>query len=217
MRKLLSCIAAILIVICLFKVTFLAADNMVIRFDFTGLDNLFHPDHSYYAVIGSSSTYVPAWAVKLFYPDFDLEQSEYDDPDNDRYYASILYSPNGVTGVKTPVYDIGRGNEFVVTAHEWTKESAPMSPERIELLRNMIMDNYDFDDYFIDDDEGWVFKTGDRYGLDGFVMIMPKGVDDRAVLDADDRVCLIKKGRLSKIMNCPGRGRCGFVYFTDRW
>ncbi len=87
----------------------------------------------------------------------------------------------------------------------------------LELLRNTIINNYDFDDYFLDEDEGWVWRTGDTYGLDGFLMISPKGVNDRAVLDSDDKINLIKNQRLSKIMNCPQNGRCGYIYFTDRW
>ena len=87
----------------------------------------------------------------------------------------------------------------------------------LDLMRNMIMDNYDFDDYFIDEDEGWSWRTGDRYGLDGFLMISPKGGNDRAVLDSDDKVSVIKNGRLSKIMNNPDNGSCEYVYFTDRW
>ena len=87
----------------------------------------------------------------------------------------------------------------------------------LELLRNMIMDNYDFDNLSVDEDEGWVWRTGNSYGLDGFIVISPKGINDRAVLDSDDKVSMIKNGRISKIMNYPKNGRCEYVYFTDRW
>lgn len=131
---------------------------MVIRYDFTGLENMFHPEHYYYAVIGSSSTWVPGGLVKAFYPDWDLDKSLYDDEDDNYYYVSIVYSPDGIYDVKDPVIDIGRGNEYVVTYREWTNETDPLSPEMQELLRNMIMDNYDFDNYHIDEDEGWVWR-----------------------------------------------------------
>ena len=190
---------------------------MVIRYDFTGLENMFHPEHYYYAVIGSSATWVPATVVKAFHPDWDLEKSLYDDEDDNYYYVSIVYSPDGKYDTKSPVLDIGKGDEFIVTYREWTKKTDPLSTEMQELMRHMIIDNYDFDDYFIGEDEGWVWRSGDRYGLDGFILISPKGVYDKAVLDSDDKVNMIKNGRLSKIMNCPKNGRCEYVYFTDRW
>ncbi len=59
---------------------------------------------------------------------------------------------------------IGGGDEFILTYSEWTNETDPLSPEMLEMLRNMI-----------------------------------------------------KNGRLSKIMNCPGNGSCEYVYFTKRW
>ena len=210
-------IAGIIVLICLYKLIFISAADMVIRYDFTGLDNMFHPPYEYYAVIGSSSTWVPAGVVKAFYPDWDLEKSLYDDEDDNYYYISIMYVPNGVYDTKYPVIDIGKGNEFVVTYREWTNTTEPLSREMYDLLRNMILDNYDFNDQLVDEDEGWVWRTGDRYGLDGFVVFSPKGVNDRAVLDSDDKVSRIKNGRLSKIMNCPKNGRCEYVYFTDRW
>ena len=190
---------------------------MVIRYDFTGLENMFHPEHYYYAAIGPFATWVPSGVVKAFYPDWDLDKSLYDDEDDNYYYVSIVYSPDGIYDTKKPVIDIGKGNEFVVTYREWTKKTDPLSPEMLELLRNMILDNYDFDNLSVDEDEGWVWKTGDTYGLDGFVVISPKGVNDRAVLDSDDKVSRIKNGRLSKIMNYPKNGSCEYVYFTDRW
>ena len=212
-----AAIAGVLILTCLYKLIFIAGADMVIRYDFTGIENMFHPPHYYYAVIGSSSTWVPSGVVKAFHPDWDLEKSLYDDLDDNYYYATILYSPEGVYDIKGPVIDIGKGNEFVATYREWTKKTDPLSPEMLDLLRNMIMDNYDFDSYFIDEDEGWSWRSGDRYGLDGFLMIAPKGVSDRAILDSDDKVCMIKDGKMSKIMNCPGNGSCEYVYFTDRW
>ena len=217
--KVSAVIAGIILLTCLYKLIILAGASMVIRYDFTGLENMFHPEHYYYAVIGPFATWVPAGAVKAFYPDWDLEKSLYDDEDDNYYYVSIVYSPDGIYDTKKPVIDIGRGNEFVVTYREWTNETDPLSPEMQELLRNMILDNYDFDDFSIedDDDDGWVWRTGDRYGLDGFIVISPKEVNDRAVLDSDDKVNMIKNGRLSKIMNCPRNGRCEYVYFTDRW
>lgn len=210
-------IGGIIVLTCLYKLIFIALADMVIRYDFTGIDNMFHPKHCYYAVIGSSSTWIPAGVVSAFHPDWDLEKSLYDDRDDNYYYATIQYSPDGFHDIKTPVIDIGGGDEFILTYREWTKETDPLSPEMLEMMRGMIMDNYDFEDYFIDEDEGWIWKTGNRYGLEGFIMISPKGANDRAVLDSDDKVSMIKNGRLSKIMNCPGNGRCEYVYFTDRW
>ena len=215
--KVSAVIAGIILLTCLYKLIILAGASMVIRYDFTGLENMFHPEHYYYAVIGPFATWVPAGAVNTFYPDWDLEKSLYDDEDDNYYYVSIVYSPDGIYDTKKPVIDIGRGNEFVVTYREWTNETDPLSPEMQELLRNMILDNYDFDDLSVDEDEGWVWRTGDRYGLDGFIAVTPKGICDRAVLDFDDKVRRIKNGRLSKIMNCPKNGRCEYVYFTDRW
>ena len=215
--KVSAVIAGIILLTCLYKLIILAGASMVIRYDFTGLENMFHPEHYYYAVIGPFATWVPAGAVKAFYPDWDLEKSLYDDEDDNYYYVSIVYSPDGIYDTQKPVIDIGRGSEFVVTYREWTNETDPLSPEMQELLRNMILDNYDFDNLSVDEDEGWVWRTGDRYGLDGFIAITPKGICDRAVLDFDDKVSRIKNGRLSKIMNCPKNGRCEFVYFTDRW
>ena len=212
-------IAGIIVLTCLYKLIFIARADMVIRCDFTGLENLFHPEHYYYAVIGSSSTWVPSGLVNAFYPDRDLEKSLYDDEEDNYYYVSIVYSPDGTYDTKKPVIDIGKGNEFVVTYREWTNETDPLSSEMQELLRTMILDNYDFDDFSIDedDDDGWIWRTGDKFGLDGFIAISPKGVNDRAVLDFDDKVSRIKNGKLSKIMNCPKNGRCEYVYFTKRW
>ena len=216
-RKACAVIAGIIVLTCLYKLVFIAGADMVIRYDFTGLENMFHPEHYYYAAIGPFATWVPSGVVKAFYPDWDLDKSLYDDEDDNYYYVSIVYSPDGTYDTKKPVIDIGKGNEFVVTYREWTKKTDPLSPEMLELLRNMILDNYDFDNLSVDEDEGWVWKTGDRYGLDGFVVISPKRVNDRAVLDSDDKVSRIKNGRLSKIMNYPKNGSCEYVYFTDRW
>ena len=215
--KICAVIAGMLILTCLYKLVFIAGADMVIRYGFTGLENMFHPRYLYYAVIGSSATWVPAEIVNAFHPDWDLEKSLYDDQDDNCYYVSIQYSPDGIHDIKTPVIDIGGGDKFILTYRDWTNESDPLSPQMLELLRNTIIDNYDFDDYSIDEDEGWVWRTGSTYGLDGFIMISPKGVNDRAVLDSDDKINLIKNQRLSKIMNCPQNGRCGYIYFTDRW
>ncbi len=215
--KVCAIIAGMIVLTCLYKLVFVAGADMVIRYDFTGLDNLFHPMHYYYAVIGSSATWVPAEFVNAFYPDWDLEKSLYDDRDDNCYYATIQYRPDGNHNIKTPVIDIGRGNEYILTYRDWTNESDPLSPEMLDLMRNMVMDNYDFEDLSINEDDGWVWRTGSTYGLDGFLMISPKGINDRAVLDSDDKVSMIKNGRLSKIMNGPKNGRCEYVYFTDRW
>ena len=215
--KITACIAGILILICLYKLIFIAGAEMVIRFGFTGLDNMFHPRYQYYAVVGSSSTGVPAGLVKAFYPDWDLERDIYSDENDNCYYVSIRYSPDGIHKIKTPVIDIGGGDKFIMTYREWTQETNPLSPEMLELLRTTIMDNYDFDEQSINEDEGWVWRTGSTYGLDGFLMVSPKGVNDRAVLDSEDIIRRIKNGRMSKIMNCPSKGDCEYIYFTDRW
>ena len=90
-----------------------------------------------------------------------------------------------------------------------------MTEEMKGFIKGIILDNYDFDDFFVDEDDGWVWRTGNTYGLDGFVLVAPKGTADRAVLDSDDKVSVVKGGKLRKIMSCPKNGRCGFVYFTD--
>ena len=96
----------------------MAGASMVIRYDFTGLENMFHPEHYYYAVIGSSATWVPANVVKAFHPDWDFEKSLYDDEDDNYYYVSIVYSPDGKYDTKSPSLRENGGSVAVLSAKQ---------------------------------------------------------------------------------------------------
>ncbi|MBO4292043.1 MAG: hypothetical protein J5898_09065 [Lachnospiraceae bacterium] len=195
---------------------------MIVRYAFTGSNLLFHNQYEYYAVTGTSRTRVPAGLVALFYPEWDLEQSVFEDSENNYYYVQLEYCPDGTPLFNKPTIDIGKNREYILTYDIWTKKSNPMSDDAKDLAADAILHHYDFSHRNLKENtnqSGYIWNTGDRYGLDSFILVTRKGIKDKAVLysDSSDTLSIMKSGQLKKVMNYPKNGKCQFVYFTEKW
>lgn len=194
--------------------------DMVVRVGYTGLDNLFHERYGYYAVTGSRHVKVAPVLVQRLHPEWDLEESVYDDEEKNYYFVQLQYCPDGEPQFQTETIDIGQDREYVVTYREWTRKSEAMEEGVKDLAVQVIMQNYDFSVPYEPDDENvnWIWSGGGDYGLDSFMLVTEKGVTDRGILYSDysNRVRCIRDGEVYDLMDVPEKGQVEFIYLTEK-
>ena len=91
----LSFIVALFALVWIYKAAVLSYATVVIRYSFTGLENMFHAPYEYYAVAGPFHAKVPKGMMEVWYPNCDMEKSIYDDEENQYYFVQLQYSAKG--------------------------------------------------------------------------------------------------------------------------
>ena len=194
--------------------------DMVVRVGYTGLDNMFHSRYDYYAVAGDRHVKVSPKLIQRLYPDWDLEESLYDDTEKNYYFVQLQYCPDGEPQFKKDTIDIGQDREYVVTYSEWTRKSDAMEEGVKEMAAQVILHNHDFTAPYEPDNVNvnWIWSSGGDYGLDSFMLVAEKGVTDRAILYSDysNRVRCIRDGEIHDLMDIPEKGQVEFIYLTGK-
>lgn len=204
----------------LYKITILSFATVVIRYSFTGLDNMFHSPYEYHAVAGPFHAKLPKGMVEVWYPNCDIEKSIYDDEENQYYFVQLQYCDNGEALLGEDTIPLSHGREYVLTYDKWTKKSKEMSEKARQTALQAIEQLYDFDKGFSEnlEKDQWVWHSGGCYGLESFMLITHGDDEDRCVLNtsAKDTIYTFDGHRLVKVMKIPKGGGWDYAYFVDR-
>ena len=212
-------LVALFALVWLYKFIVLSFATVVIRYSFTGLENMFHAPYEYYAVAGPFHAKVSKAMVETWYPDCDMEKSIYDDEENQYYFVQLQYSRDGRPKYDEDTISLPYDREYVLTYNKWVRKSKDMSEKAQQTALQAIEQLYDFDKGFSKDQEDpWIWNSGNYYGLESFILITHGDAEDRCVLNtsAEDAIYTFDDGHLVKIMKVPNEGSWDYAYFVDR-
>ena len=185
----------------------LAACDEVLVFGFRGLENLFRPAESCYAVLGNVRTKVPAFAVKLAYPPEEHSgYSKYGEGAPTRYFVKLVYNDTDPRG---NVLEHGGDPGYTIEYKKQAAKEHELDPAD-NALRAAMLDItgqlYDLGHVYDPASDKWTSRSGgDRnitvtwfevYCCDGCYIA---DVDGRAVYSYND-------GALTKLMDVPENG-----------
>lgn len=211
---------ALFVLAWLYKIIVLSFATVVIRYSFTGLENMFHARYEYHAVAGPFHAKVPKGMVEAWYPNCDMEQSIYDDKENQYYFVQLQYLDDGEVPFGKDTIPLSHGQEYVLTYNKWVRKSRDMSEKAKEIALQAIEQIYDFDKGFSKNREKdqWVWYGAGNYGLESFMLITHGDAEDRCVLDTSAKklIYTFDGQRLIKVMKVPEGGSWDYAYFVDR-
>ena len=212
-------VVALFALVWIYKAAVLSFATVVLRYSFTGLENMFHAPYEYYAVAGPFRAKVPKGMVEIWFPDCDMEKSIYDDEENQYYFVQLQYSAKGEALFGKDTIPLSYGREYVLAYDEWTRKSKAMSEKAKETALRAMEQLYDFDRGFSEDrGDRWVWSSGGNYGLEDFMLVTHGEMEDRCILNtsAEDAVYFLDGQQLVRIMKVPEGGSWDYAYFVDR-
>lgn len=181
--------------------------DLFVRFDFTGIENMFHTKYEYYAVAGNKSAKIP----KRYVPDGILNSyvgTIYDDSSSDYWYVELAkikedYPYKGDWYEKSTL-----GDGMYLMWSNWTNETHNPEEKEIEIFRSTA------DFLHNNNPDSWVWEDGGgNRGLKAFMLIRNSG---RYLVIDEKENCLYKldeNHKLLKIMKPPRGGDFNYYWF----